>query len=111
MVTVEDPDHPALDGAVAFVMECAARSLQDLLAEAGPGTAVPGAERILTEVCAGPTRMHRAGWVHGDPKPANVPPMPDGTAKIAGFGLTAELEGTRACAPPLGSPDHVPLER
>ncbi|MFG2913893.1 serine/threonine-protein kinase [Kitasatospora sp. NPDC048298] len=110
VVTVEDPDHPALDGAVALVMERAARSLQDLLAEAGPGTAVPGAERILTEVCAGLTHMHRAGWVHGDLKPANVLLMPDGTAKIADFGLTAELEGTHAYAPPLGSPDHVPPE-
>ncbi|MFF4380762.1 serine/threonine-protein kinase [Kitasatospora sp. NPDC001547] len=110
VVTVEDPDHPALDGAVALVMERAARSLQDLLAGARPGTAVPGAERILTEVCAGLTHMHRAGWVHGDLKPANVLLMPDGTAKIADFGLTAELEGTHAYAPPLGSPDHVPPE-
>ncbi|MGW7697942.1 serine/threonine-protein kinase, partial [Kitasatospora sp. NPDC054768] len=110
VATVEDPDHPALDGAVALVMERAARNLQDLLAEARPGTAAPGAERILTEVCAGLTHMHRAGWVHGDLKPANVLLMPDGTAKIADFGLTAELEGTHAYAPPLGSPDHVPPE-
>ncbi|RKT08890.1 transglycosylase-like protein with SLT domain [Streptomyces sp. 1114.5] len=110
VVTVEDPDHPDLDGAVALVMERAARSLQDVLAEARPGTAVPGAERILAEVCAGLTHMHRAGWVHGDLKPANILLMPDGTAKIADFGLTAELEGTHAYAPPLGSPDHVPPE-
>ncbi|MFJ8622552.1 serine/threonine-protein kinase [Kitasatospora sp. NPDC093550] len=110
VVTVRDPDQPALDGAVALVMERAARSLQDVLAAARPGTAVPGAERILTGVCAGLTHMHRAGWVHGDLKPANVLLMPDGTAKIADFGLTAELEGTHAYAPPLGSPDHVPPE-
>ncbi|MFF2145586.1 serine/threonine-protein kinase [Kitasatospora sp. NPDC058190] len=110
VVTVEDPDHPDLDGAVALVMERAARSLQDLLATARPGTAVPGAERILAQVCAGLTHMHRGGWVHGDLKPANILLMPDGTAKIADFGLTAELEGTHAYAPPLGSPDHVPPE-
>ncbi|MEU9041704.1 MULTISPECIES: serine/threonine-protein kinase [unclassified Kitasatospora] len=110
VVTVEDPDHPGLDGAVALVMERAARSLQDLLAVARPGGAVPGAERILAEVCAGLTHMHRVGWVHGDLKPANILLMPDGTAKIADFGLTAELEGTHAYAPPLGSPDHVPPE-
>ncbi|MFE6056638.1 serine/threonine-protein kinase [Kitasatospora sp. NPDC056446] len=110
VVTVEDPDHPALDGAVALVMERADRSLHDVLADARPGTAVPGAERILTEVCAGLTHMHRAGWVHGDLKPANILLMSDGTAKIADFGLTAELEGTHAYAPPLGSPDHVPPE-
>ncbi|MER6303729.1 serine/threonine-protein kinase [Kitasatospora sp. NPDC001539] len=110
VVTVEDPDHPALDGAVALVMERAARSLQDLLATARPGTPVPGAERILAQVCSGLTHMHRAGWVHGDLKPANILLMPDGTAKIADFGLTSELEGTHAYAPPLGSPDHVPPE-
>ncbi|MFI2609777.1 serine/threonine-protein kinase [Kitasatospora sp. NPDC018619] len=110
VVTVRDRDRPALDGAVALVMERAARSLQDLLAEARPGTAVPGAERILAELCAGLTHMHRAGWVHGDLKPANVLLMPDGTVRIADFGLTAELEGTHAYAPPLGSPDHVPPE-
>ncbi|WP_262986092.1 serine/threonine-protein kinase, partial [Streptomyces sp. CBMA123] len=110
VVTVDDPGHPELDGAVALVMERAAHSLQDLLATARPGTPLPGAERILTEVCAGLTHMHRAGWVHGDLKPANILLMPDGTAKIADFGLTAELEGTHAYAPPLGSPDHVPPE-
>ncbi|MEV7773598.1 serine/threonine-protein kinase [Kitasatospora sp. NPDC086791] len=110
VATVEDPDHPALDGAVALVMERAARSLQDVLAAARPGTPVPGAARVLAEVCAGLTHMHRVGWVHGDLKPANVLLMPDGTAKIADFGLTAELEGTHAYAPPLGSPDHVPPE-
>ncbi|MFF4815833.1 serine/threonine-protein kinase [Kitasatospora sp. NPDC001309] len=110
VVTVDDPGRPELDGAVALVMERAARSLQDLLATARPGRAVPGAERILAEVCAGLTHMHRAGWVHGDLKPANILLMPDGTAKIADFGLTAELEGTHAYAPPLGSPDHVPPE-
>lgn len=110
VITIEDPDHPDLDGTVALVMERAARSLQDVLAVARPGTAVPGAERVLAEVCAGLTHMHRSGWVHGDLKPANVLLMPDGTAKIADFGLTAELEGTHAYAPPLGSPDHVPPE-
>ncbi|MBV6702537.1 serine/threonine-protein kinase [Kitasatospora aureofaciens] len=110
VATVDDPAHPALDGALALVMERAACSLQDVLAAARPGTPVPRAERILAEVCAGLTHMHRAGWVHGDLKPANILLMPDGTAKLADFGLTAELEGTHAYAPPLGSPDHVPPE-
>ncbi|MEV7353978.1 serine/threonine-protein kinase [Kitasatospora sp. NPDC091276] len=110
VTVVDDPAHPGLDGAVALVMERAARSLQDVLAAARPGTPVPGAGRVLTEVCAGLTHMHRGGWVHGDLKPANILLMPDGTAKIADFGLTAELEGTHAYTPPLGSPDHVPPE-
>ncbi|MER7753224.1 protein kinase [Kitasatospora sp. NPDC097643] len=110
VAVLDDPAHPALDGALALVMERADRSLQDVLAAARPGTPVPGAARVLAEVCAGLTHMHRAGWVHGDLKPANILLMPDGTAKIADFGLTAELEGTHAYAPPLGSPDHVPPE-
>ncbi|MFB8055713.1 protein kinase [Kitasatospora purpeofusca] len=108
--TLTDPDRPQVDGAVALVMERAARSLHDLLAEARPPHPPPGAERILTEVAAGLRHMHGSGWVHGDLKPGNVLLMADGTAKLADFGLTAELEGTHAYAPPLGSPDHVPPE-
>ncbi|MFB7670185.1 serine/threonine-protein kinase [Kitasatospora purpeofusca] len=108
--TLTDPDRPQVDGAVALVMERAARSLHDLLAEARPPHPPPGAERILTEVAAGLRHMHGSGWVHGDLKPGNVLLMADGTAKLADFGLTAELESTHAYAPPLGSPDHVPPE-
>ncbi|MFE7560901.1 protein kinase [Kitasatospora sp. NPDC057500] len=110
VVTLADPDHPALDGALALVMERARRSLQDVLAGTRPPEPVPEAGRILTEVAAGLRHMHTAGWVHGDLKPANVLLMADGTAKLADFGLTAELDGTHAYAPPLGSPDHVPPE-
>ncbi|SDT04362.1 Transglycosylase SLT domain-containing protein [Streptomyces sp. TLI_053] len=110
VLTLADPERPELDGAVALVMERAVRSLQDLLAEARPPHPPPGAERILTEVAAGLRHMHGSGWVHGDLKPGNVLLMADGTAKLADFGLTAELEGTHAYAPPLGSPDHVPPE-
>ncbi|MFF2350688.1 serine/threonine-protein kinase [Kitasatospora sp. NPDC058115] len=109
-VTLADPAHPALDGALALVMERAERSLQDVLAATRPPHPVPDAGRLLAEVAAGLRHMHTAGWVHGDLKPANVLLMPDGTAKLADFGLTAELDGTHAYAPPLGSPDHVPPE-
>ncbi|KJY32002.1 hypothetical protein VR45_23575 [Streptomyces sp. NRRL S-495] len=110
VLTLTDPDRPELDGAVALVMERAERSLHDLLAGARPPHPPPGAERILAEVAAGLRHMHGSGWVHGDLKPGNVLLMADGTAKLADFGLTAELEGTHAYAPPLGSPDHVPPE-
>ncbi|WP_380281796.1 serine/threonine-protein kinase [Kitasatospora purpeofusca] len=110
VATLDDPAHPGLAGALALVMERAARSLQDVLADARAPRPVPDAGRILAEVAAGLRHMHTAGWVHGDLKPANVLLMPDGTAKLADFGLTAELDGTHAYAPPLGSPDHVPPE-
>ncbi|MFI6446918.1 serine/threonine-protein kinase [Kitasatospora sp. NPDC050543] len=109
-VTVCDPERPRLDGAVALVMERAERSLQQLLEEGEAGTPVPEAARILAEVCAGLAHMHGTGWVHGDLKPANILLMPGGAVRLADFGLTAELEGTHAYAPPLGSLDHVPPE-
>ncbi|WP_405014593.1 protein kinase domain-containing protein [Kitasatospora sp. NBC_01539] len=107
--TVRDPELPGLDGAVVLVMERAERSLADLLADGAPlPPAVAG--RLLAEVCEGLAHMHAHGWVHGDLKPANVLLMADGGARLADFGLTAELEGTHAYAAPFGTPDHVPPE-
>ncbi|WP_371483020.1 serine/threonine-protein kinase [Kitasatospora sp. NBC_00315] len=108
--TLRTPEDPRLDGAVALVMERADRSLRDALSAATPGRPLPGAERILGEVCAGLAHMHRRGWVHGDLKGANILLMADDTVRLADFGLTAELEGTHAYVPPLGSLDHVPPE-
>ncbi|WP_371502166.1 serine/threonine-protein kinase [Kitasatospora sp. NBC_00374] len=110
VVTLQDPGHPQLDGAVALVMERAEHSLQQRLCAGEAGAALPDAGRILAEVCAGLAHMHGRGWVHGDLKPANVLLMADGGVRLADFGLTAELEGTHAYAPPLGSLDHVPPE-
>ncbi|PBC70798.1 serine/threonine protein kinase [Streptomyces sp. TLI_235] len=106
---LRDPVRPGLDGAVVLVMERAERSLADLLAD-GPGPAAPTAARLLAEVSEGLAHMHAHGWVHGDLKPANVLLMADGSVRLADFGLTAELEGTHAYVPPLGSLDHVPPE-
>ncbi|MCX5209141.1 serine/threonine-protein kinase [Kitasatospora sp. NBC_00240] len=108
--TLDRPDDPRLDGAVVLVMERAEQSLQDLLATAAPHTPLPQAQRVLTEICAGLAHMHQHGWVHGDLKGANILLMPGGAVRLADFGLTAELEGTHAYVPPLGSLDHVPPE-
>ncbi|MGW2395318.1 serine/threonine-protein kinase [Kitasatospora sp. NPDC001664] len=110
VTTVRDPTCPALDGAVALVMERAELSLQQLLQEAVPGRSLPGVGKMLGELAAGLAHMHGRGWVHGDLKPGNVLLMPTGDIKLADFGLTTELEGTHAYAPPLGSLDHVPPE-
>jgi hypothetical protein len=37
--------------------------------------------------------------------------MPDGSVRLADFGLTAEIEGTHGYLPPIGSSDFVPPER
>ncbi|MEU7186770.1 protein kinase [Streptomyces sp. NPDC045369] len=107
-LTVAVPDHPELDGLTALVMDRAERSLRNVLADAaGP---LPDAPRILREAADGLAHLHGRGWVHGDLKPANILLAPDGTVWLADFGLTAELEGTHAYVPPLGSLDHVPPE-
>ncbi|MDF4249633.1 serine/threonine-protein kinase [Streptomyces sp. WMMB303] len=109
--TVHDPERPGLDGATALVMDRAELSLQERLesrgAEAGP---LPDAARVLAAVGAGLAHIHERGWVHGDLKPGNVLLGPEGEVWLGDFGLTAELDGTHAYVPPLGSLDHVPPE-
>ncbi len=109
-VTLGDPERPDLDGVIVLVMDRAERSLQDLLAQAEAGVPVPDAGRILTGIAAGLAHMHTHGWVHGDLKPANTLLAGDGAVWLADFGLTAELDGTHAYIPPIGSLDHVPPE-
>ncbi|MGX1564729.1 protein kinase domain-containing protein [Streptomyces sp. NPDC055506] len=108
--TVEAPELPALDGAIALVMDRAEQSLKDVLDAAGNGRPIDGAERVLRGVAAGLAHMHDAGWVHGDLKPANVLLGPGGQVWLADFGLATELDGTHAHLPPLGTLDHLPPE-
>ena len=108
--TVEAPDHPDLDGAIALVMDRAERSLQDVLDATETGRPIPDADRVLRSVAAGLAHMHGAGWVHGDLKPANILLSADGDVWLADFGVAAEMEGTHAHMPPLGTLDHLPPE-
>lgn len=108
--TVDAPDLPALDGAIALVMDRAEASLRQVLDAAGTGRPVPDAVRVLRGVAAGLAHMHGAGWVHGDLKPANVLLGAAGEVWLADFGLATELDGTHAHVPPLGTLDHLPPE-
>ncbi|MET9390360.1 serine/threonine-protein kinase [Streptomyces sp. NPDC006624] len=108
--TVDAPELPELDGAIALVMDRADASLKDVLDAAATGEPVGDAGRILRGVAAGLAHMHAAGWVHGDLKPANVLLGPDGQVRLADFGLATELDGTHAHMPPLGTLDHLPPE-
>ncbi|MGD1219690.1 protein kinase [Streptomyces krungchingensis] len=106
-LTVDDPEHPGLDGATVLVLEKAEGSLAALLARAprpGDGPA------LLAQICEGLAQLHRAGWVHGDLKPANVLLMRDGSARLADFNMAAELEGTHAYTPAFSTPDYTPPE-
>lgn len=109
-LVVDDPDEPALNGAVVLVMERAARSLQDLLDAVAAEGPVPDAARLVTEIAEGLAHMHASGWVHGDLKPSNVLLMEDRSVRLADFGLTGELEGTHAYTPRVGSSDYLAPE-
>ncbi|MEW2621078.1 protein kinase [Streptomyces sp. NPDC048106] len=106
-LVVDDPGCPALDGATVLVLERAAGSLSALLA-AGPRPA--DGPVLLAHVCEGLAQLHRAGWVHGDLKPANVLLMADGSARLADFNMAAELEGTHGYTPAFSTPDYTPPE-
>ena len=104
---VDDPERPELHGATVLAMERGATTLRDLIADGVPADA----ERLLVEVAEGLAHLHGAGFVHGDLKPSNVLIRADGSACLADFGLTREVEGTHAYAPPQhGSTDYLPPE-
>ncbi|MGW1166674.1 serine/threonine protein kinase [Streptomyces sp. NPDC001153] len=106
-LVVDDPDRPELDGATVLVLERAEGSLSALLAAAPRPDAGPA---LLAQICEGLAQLHRAGWVHGDLKPANVLLMADGSARLADFNMAAELEGTHAYTPAFSTPDYTPPE-
>ncbi|WP_328901972.1 MULTISPECIES: protein kinase domain-containing protein [unclassified Streptomyces] len=106
-LTVDDPEHPELDGAAVLVLEEARSSLDALLGADHPPEDGP---TLLVQVCEGLCQLHDAGWVHGDLKPGNVLLMKDGTARLGDFNMAAELEGTHAYAPAFGTADYTPPE-
>jgi serine/threonine-protein kinase len=99
------------DGAVVLVMDRAAGSLQDALDRSPAHRALPDARRLIREICDGLAYLHTAGWVHGDLKPSNLLLMPDGSLRLADFGLVTRLDGTHGYGPPLGTTDYQPPER
>jgi hypothetical protein len=72
---------------------------------------VPDAAGRIVEICEGLAHLHVNGWVHGDLKPSNILVMADGSARLADFGLAAELDGTHGYLPPVGSSDYLAPER
>ncbi|MGP4044904.1 serine/threonine protein kinase [Streptomyces sp. 2A115] len=106
-LTVDDPDHPELDGATVLVLEQATGSLDTLLARSPKPESGPA---LLAQICEGLHQLHHAGWVHGDLKPANVLLMKDSSARLADFNLAAELEGTHAYTHAFSTPDYTPPE-
>ncbi|MEU9922002.1 serine/threonine-protein kinase [Streptomyces griseoluteus] len=110
-LVVIDEERPELDGTVVLVMELAAGSLQKKLDVLTDGEPLADAARVIAQICEGLAYLHTEGWVHGDLKPANVLTMPDGSVRLADFGLVSRVDGTHGYAPPFGSPDYLPPER
>jgi serine/threonine protein kinase len=50
---------------------------------------------LALQACAGLETAHEAGLVHRDIKPQNLLVTPDGTLKIADFGMARSLDGTQ----------------
>ncbi|MFC8367450.1 MULTISPECIES: protein kinase [unclassified Streptomyces] len=107
VLTVDDPEHPQLDGATVLVLEEARGSLDGLLTGPEPPGNGPA---LLAQICEGLQQLHEAGWVHGDLKPGNVLLMADGTVRLGDFNLAAELEGTHAYSPAFATADYTPPE-
>jgi serine/threonine-protein kinase len=83
------------DGSPFIVMECVEGStLADELKERGP----LGPDEVVDlalQICGGLEHAHAAGLVHRDIKPQNLLLRPDGTVKIADFGIARAAETTK----------------
>jgi hypothetical protein len=110
VLDVDDPSAPGLDGAVVLVMERAATNLRDVIDGSGQGQPVARVAELLASLASALTELHAKGWVHADVKPQNLLLMADGSLRLADFGLSAELDGTHAYVPIVGSTDYLPPE-
>jgi serine/threonine-protein kinase len=70
------------------------KSLRDVLAEQGT-LSLYEVELILNQCASALEKLHSAGMVHLDVKPANLIQTPDGTIKLIDFGLAQQSEQTQ----------------
>jgi serine/threonine-protein kinase len=83
------------DGKPFIVMECVEGStLADELKQRGTLEAEEVIDLAL-QICGGLEHAHAAGLVHRDIKPQNLLLRPDGTVKLADFGIARAAETTR----------------
>ena len=83
------------EGTPFIVMECVEGStLADELRTRGPLEPDEVVDLAL-QICGGLEHAHAAGLVHRDIKPQNLLLRPDGTVKIADFGIARAAETTR----------------
>jgi serine/threonine protein kinase len=83
------------DGRPFIVMECVEGStLAEELKQRGPLESSEVVDLAL-QICGGLEHAHAAGLVHRDIKPQNLLLRPDGTLKIADFGIARAAETTK----------------
>jgi eukaryotic-like serine/threonine-protein kinase len=83
------------DGVPFIVMECVEGStLAEELKQRGPLDLAEVVDLAL-QICGGLEHAHAAGLVHRDIKPQNLLLRPDGTVKIADFGIARAAETTK----------------
>ncbi|MFA6028465.1 MAG: protein kinase [Elusimicrobiota bacterium] len=87
-------------------------SLEKRLKERGP-LAEAEALRLALQVCSALEAAHALRVVHGDIKPSNILLEPDGTAKVADFGLARRLDAARRTVQGAswGSPAYMAPEQ
>jgi serine/threonine protein kinase len=66
---------------------------------------------ITSQVCAALDYASSKGIVHRDVKPANIMLLPDGTAKIADFGLARTAEAITMTGQVMGTPHYMSPEQ
>jgi tRNA A-37 threonylcarbamoyl transferase component Bud32 len=80
--------------------------------DAGERFALPEIVRMMTQLLAALDAAHRSGVVHRDVKPGNIYLLPDGTIKVADFGI-ARLESSSLTQSGivLGTPAYMSPEQ
>jgi eukaryotic-like serine/threonine-protein kinase len=87
-------------------------SLADVLADEGPLEPLEVVD-VAADALAGVSRAHRAGLLHRDLKPGNLLRAPDGTVKVADFGVAeaADAPGLTRTGLVIGTRSYLAPER